>query len=247
MARHVAILLRRYIDLILQGSKTIESRLTRTACAPYRRIQPGDVIYFKQSSGPYRAIAVAGEVLFHEGLTATAVEALRRRHNEAIRGDEGYWARKRHSQYATLIALRDVRAVATGPAIAPSRGIAWFVLGRDRRAGVPARDRVVRVTLTPGAIRNRYVRLPCGAGSATLDSVSLNGSRPAGKPLELTLPDGRLITTEVLGSCLIRWRGWGAYFDAHGVQPGDEVRFVPAGQGRYGVGFVKRRSTTNGA
>lgn len=247
MARHVAILLKRYIELILQGSKTIESRLTRTACAPYRRIEPGDRIYFKESSGPYRAMAVAGEVLFHEGLTPVAVEALRRRHNEAIRGDEGYWARKRHSRYATLIALRDVRAVATGPAIAPSRGIAWFVLGRGRRAVAPARDRVVRVTLTPGAIRNCYVRIPRGMGSARIGGVLLNGGRPAGNPLELTLPDGRSIATEVLGSRLIRWRGWGAYFDAHGVQPGDEVLFVPRGQGRYGVGFVKRGSTASGA
>jgi ASC-1-like (ASCH) protein len=247
MARHVAILLKRYIDLILQGSKTIESRLTRTACAPYRRIEPGDRIYFKESSGPYRAMAVAGEVFFYEGLTPTAVEALRRRHNEAIRGEEGYWARKRQSRYATLIALRDVRTVATGPAVAPSRGIAWFVLGRGRCSVTPARDRVVRVTLTPGAIRNRYVRLPRGVGPAMVGGVSLNGGRPTGKPLELALPDGRLIATEVLGSRLIRWRGWGAYFEAHGVQAGDEVCFVPTGRGRYGVGFVKRGSATKGA
>ena len=58
MPVHVAILMRRYLDLVLAGRKTIESRLTRTSRAPYEQIHAGERIYFKVSAGPFMATAV---------------------------------------------------------------------------------------------------------------------------------------------------------------------------------------------
>ncbi len=68
MAQHVAILYKRYIDLILAGRKTVESRLTKGLIEPYGRIEPGDRIWFKVTSGPFMATAIADAVAFHEGL-----------------------------------------------------------------------------------------------------------------------------------------------------------------------------------
>jgi ASC-1-like (ASCH) protein len=128
MAHHVAILLRPYLRLILSGRKTVESRLTRTARPPFKRIAPDDVIYFKVSGGPFLAMATAARVEFHEALTPAKIDALYTRLNHAICGTPEHWQAKRQARYATFIWLRDVRPIASGPPIAPSRGPAWFVL-----------------------------------------------------------------------------------------------------------------------
>jgi len=130
MPSHVAILWPQYIRLILSGKKTVESRLTITSRPPYRAIEPGDRIYFKASSGPFMATAVAAKVEFHEGLTPDKIDALRKRHNDAVCGDAEFWERKRGSRYATFIKLRDVKPItdSDAPKIMPSRGLAWFVI-----------------------------------------------------------------------------------------------------------------------
>lgn len=130
MPSHVAILWPQYIRLILSGKKTVESRLTITSRPPYRAIKPGDRIYFKASSGPFLATAVAGKVEFHEGLTPDKIDGLRKRHNDAVCGDAEFWERKRDSRYATFITLCDIKPIADfdAPRIKPSRGLAWFVI-----------------------------------------------------------------------------------------------------------------------
>ena len=128
MTDHVAILFKRYIELILEGRKTIESRLTKTRKRPYRRITPGDRIYLKCSSGPYMAKAVAGDVRFLDGLTPRRVAALRRELNHKICGDPAYWRLKSPSRYGSLIDLCQVEPTDRGPCLGPSQGMAWFIL-----------------------------------------------------------------------------------------------------------------------
>jgi len=49
---HVAILKPGYIQAILAGTKTIESRLTKTAQPPYGKVVTGERLYLKASGGP---------------------------------------------------------------------------------------------------------------------------------------------------------------------------------------------------
>ena len=105
---HVAILLKPYLDLILQGKKTVESRLTKDARDPFENIEPGERIYFKQSSGPFMATAIADHVLFESNLTPKRINEIRRDYNDQICGETSYWNWKRGSRYCTLIWLRDV-------------------------------------------------------------------------------------------------------------------------------------------
>ncbi len=231
MPAHVAILHKPYMDKILSGEKTIECRLTRTARAPYRRITAGDVIHFKQASGPYRAVASAKAVAFHDGLTAGKIAALRSRHNQAIGGDDAYWLAKRQARYATLITLDAVTPTDQGPTMPPSRGPAWFVIDNP-----PGPDRF-DIRVTAGAIRNRYLTIP----RARIPDHSPAPPVAPGSSIELVLPDGRLVRTEITGRRMIRWRGWGRYFDDHSLRPGDSASFVHLGGDRYRVGFTPTR------
>ena len=62
MNYHLAILAPGWIELILNGSKTIESRFAKVKCAPYGKINTGDVVYLKESGGPVKGQFTAAEV-----------------------------------------------------------------------------------------------------------------------------------------------------------------------------------------
>lgn len=225
MPIHVAILKRQYADLILAGRKTIESRLTRTIQPPYDAIVPGERIFIKVSAGRFVAIAVAGRVDQHRDLTPGDIDGLRKRYDKAVCGDSEYWHMKRDSRYAVFIELKQVEPVEVGPAY-PKSLRAWHVVA-DKL------DPVMDVKLTAGAIRNRYVSLP---GSST-------GMRE--DPLTLLMPDGQTIATGFAdGKPRLRWRGWGDYYQANQLAPGDTVRFVALGTRRYRVTFIPGSKST---
>lgn len=132
--RHIAILHARYLDAILAGAKTIESRLSRARGLPFGIVAPGDTIYFKQSSGPVRAVARVSGVSSFEDLRPEDVLTLARRYREAVGAGEEYWESRRDCRYATLIWLADVRACDHAPGFARRAGArsAWFALDHPR-------------------------------------------------------------------------------------------------------------------
>lgn len=234
MSVHVAILLPRYLRMILAGDKTIESRLTKTARAPFRAIEAGERIFFKASSGPYMATAIVQSVTFHDALTPSHVSRMKSNLNRAICGDDAYWEWKADSNYATLVTLADVLPVSVGPKMPPSRGVAWFVLPD----GVgPA---VFNVPLTAGAIRNRYVRIPRGLHAFPEKCYGGATARDAGTTITFEWPDDECLVSDVLPNGMVRSRKWSALFAKHDVKPGDELSFVQRARHRYGVSVIKR-------
>ena len=126
---HLAILHARYIDAILLGDKTIESRLSRTRRAPFGIVRKGDLIFFKESGGPVRARARVKRALFFDNLVEAEVARLRDRYNADIGGDDAYWHAKRDARFASLIWLASAAPLPAADAInvPASNGHAWFV------------------------------------------------------------------------------------------------------------------------
>lgn len=221
MSEHIAILHRRYINLILSSKKTVESRLTSNALAPYRQIKPGERIYFKQSAGPFRATAVADKIDFYDQLDPAKLKHLYDRYNAAVCGTEDYWfVTKAGARFATFVTLRDVLPTSLGPAMKPSQGLAWFVI-KPVKLPLP-----FAVTLTDGAMKNSYISM-----GKHMDGLSV------GQTLKLTLPDGTIIGTPITDKKILRWRGWRQLFGAYDMYRGDRVVFEPLGQLSYRVLF----------
>ena len=219
---HVAILKPGYLHAILEGRKTIESRLTKTKQPPFGLVEAGERIFLKVSSGPFMATAIAGEVQSIEILQATDLKRLHKRYNKAICGDDAYWALKKNSRFATLIELNEVEPIEVGPKYKIAYMKAWYVLDE---ALSPVRD----WTITAGALRNNYACLPKPKGSKP---------RP-GQAMALELPDGTTIETELAVGRRLRWRGWAAVYRAAGARAGDRLRFVAVGPRRYAVRVVR--------
>ena len=69
MNHHLAILYPVWIELILDGSKTIESRFSKVRCAPFGKVSTGDTVYLKVSGGPVKGQFTVADVTTFENLT----------------------------------------------------------------------------------------------------------------------------------------------------------------------------------
>jgi hypothetical protein len=106
---HIAVMVEPYLEFLLNGRKTIESRFSVTKRAPYGRVRPGDVILFKRSGGPLAGLCRAAHVWFYE-LDSDAWKTIRTRFGRGIcaQGDS-FWKERQHACYATLIQVEEVR------------------------------------------------------------------------------------------------------------------------------------------
>jgi len=105
---HIAVCDSKILSLIMNGSKTIESRFSINRIAPFGYIEEGDTVYFKKTGGPVVGKAIAGRVQFFSKLTGREVQLLKEEYNNMIQADEEYWNCKMSARYGTLIYLDEV-------------------------------------------------------------------------------------------------------------------------------------------
>lgn len=48
---HIAIMVEPFLSYVLNGKKTIESRINKTKSAPYGKVSRGDIVFLKRSGG----------------------------------------------------------------------------------------------------------------------------------------------------------------------------------------------------
>ena len=250
---HVAVLLRPYIDLIAAGRKTVECRLTKQARAPFDQIESGDRIYFKQSSGPYVLTAITDHVLFERDLTPKRVLELKRNYNDQICGHDDFWQLKRDAKFITLVWLRDVEPIKTGPGLQPLQGAAWAILpepdartssadddNEDATAEPPSPPPLsFSVEITKGNIRNRSLYVTDVIDHFPKWAFGGRNKRLAAKPITLMLRKGPTFQTDIVKDRnLFRSRKhWGPWYDTMNAKPGDHVVFTPLDEATYFVGF----------
>jgi hypothetical protein len=105
---HLAVMTGVYLDRLLDGTKTIESRFTRHRIAPFEQIASGDVVFFKPAGGPITAAGLAGAVL-HLDLGVFPLQRVADRYGAAIApADPSFWADRAAARYATLVTMVDV-------------------------------------------------------------------------------------------------------------------------------------------
>lgn len=238
---HVAVLLPAYLDLILNGEKTVECRLTRQAFAPFNAIEPGERIYFKQSAGPYRATAIAEHVLSEGNLTPKRIRQMERDYNALIRGEQMFWKQRADCRYITLIWLTDVQPIDTGPAIRNLQGRAWEVLEEEPawRKPQPLTESFA-VEITPGNLKNNTMYATKVIDRFPKWTIGGSNGQSKAKPITLMLHNGPTIETDIVGQRkLFRWRGWGKWFQQHKAMAHDRVVFTPVDEATYFVGLTR--------
>lgn len=112
---HLAIIHRRFLRMILDGSKTAEARLSKTRRLPYKGLEQGQTIYLKPPGGVISARAIAGEVHRFELTSPDDVAGLKARFAGPLGGpdpaSDAYWDGKADAAYATIIELINVEPI----------------------------------------------------------------------------------------------------------------------------------------
>ncbi len=147
---HVAIFSEPFLGYVLAGTKTVDSRFSKHRIAPYGDVVAGDMILIKQASGPVLGVCSAERVWYYELDRNTLVD-IRYRFGALICADEEFWHSRGERAYATLILLKDVRAIAP-----------FSIDKKDRRGWVTVKK---RAAANPVVIA---VSGPIGSGKTTL-------------------------------------------------------------------------------
>ena len=132
---HLVILKKPYLDAILAGKKTVESRLMKAKSGPFGKVSAGDKLFLKVSSGPVCATAVVAKVKNFENLTPEKITAIKKQYNRLICGGEDYWQSKMDSSCGFLILLKDVRCISP-VYIHKKDWRAWVVLTQESNFGL---------------------------------------------------------------------------------------------------------------
>ena len=105
---HLAIFSAPYLDLLLEGRKTLESRFSKIRNAPYGQISPGDVVLLKHSGG---SIVAVGRVQSAECITLDPekIQDIRRRYAAPLCAESSvFWKQRSTSRFLTLLRFNDI-------------------------------------------------------------------------------------------------------------------------------------------
>lgn len=113
--QHVAIMKPKlqFLEKIMTGQKTIESRWLRQRRTPWQQIYPGDTIFFKNSGQPISARATVNKVTYIESLTPSRIQKLLQAYGKAIGIEdiESFYNLNHDKRYCVLVWLEEVHAI----------------------------------------------------------------------------------------------------------------------------------------
>jgi hypothetical protein len=107
-AVHLGVFVEPFLSLVLDGSKSVESRFSTRRCAPFHRVGVGDIMLLKGASGPVKGICEVAKAWYFD-LRSTPIAKVRERFGRAICADDDFWRSRQEADYATLLKVQAVR------------------------------------------------------------------------------------------------------------------------------------------
>ncbi len=135
---HLGIFVEPFLQYVLAGQKTVESRFSVHRCAPYQQVQAGDVLLVKRSGGGIVGLAQISYTWFYH-LDPTSWQTIRKEFTQALCAqDPRFWQDRAHATFATLLRIHHVRSFAPIPFVKRDRR-GWVVLQpANVQLGLPA-------------------------------------------------------------------------------------------------------------
>jgi len=122
---HLAVLVEPFLEYLLVGKKTVESRFSINRVAPFEEVQSDDVILLKRSGGPVVGLALVGHTEYFHLMPKTWSRV--RSFSRQICADAAFWKSRRNKRYASLMHIADIIAVEPF-AVNKTDRRAWVVL-----------------------------------------------------------------------------------------------------------------------
>lgn len=108
---HLAVTREPFLEFVLEGRKTVESRFSMNRCAPFGRVEQGDVILLKETGGPIVGLCQVRRTWFYS-LDSRSREIIRERFAKAMCAESAsFWKERQEKLFATLIHINRVRII----------------------------------------------------------------------------------------------------------------------------------------
>lgn len=112
---HLAVMAGPYLDRIIDGSKTVESRFHRIRSAPLYTVTPGDLVVFKPAGRAASHVAAVGATIYVD-LVTTPLDVVRSMWQERIADKtDDFWSARADARWVSLIEIDWVRAIPAVP------------------------------------------------------------------------------------------------------------------------------------
>jgi hypothetical protein len=125
MGLHLAVMTGPYLDRIIAGTKTVESRFHKIRSAPLNTVGGGDLVVFKPSGRAVSHVAGVSNAIYID-LASTPLNVVRRQWQDKI-GDtaDEFWSARAQARWVSLIEIDWIKSI---PPIVLEK--------RDRRAWI---------------------------------------------------------------------------------------------------------------
>src|SRR5262249_20190566 len=92
---HLAIFREPYLEFIMKGRKTIETRFSRRICPPFQAVSTGDIVILKRSGGEIVGICRVEDAWFYQ-VTADALTLIRDKFGREICAEgNSFWEERK--------------------------------------------------------------------------------------------------------------------------------------------------------
>jgi len=104
-SKHLAIFTGPFLDLVLEGKKTIESRFSKVRCSPYGAVREGDIVLMKKAGGLVIGEFTVSRVETFNNLNETSLREMAEKYGKDLcaDADKDFWEGRRKSRYATFL------------------------------------------------------------------------------------------------------------------------------------------------
>jgi len=108
---HLAVLREPYLQFILEGKKTIETRFAKRQCPPFERVGKGDVVMLKRTPGNVVGVCIVEAAWFYR-LDSKSLALIKSRFGQAIcAADPSFWNERKEASVATLMLINNITPV----------------------------------------------------------------------------------------------------------------------------------------
>lgn len=108
---HLAIIKKGWLEKILSGEKTIESRWYKHKKVPFMAINEGDTIYFKETGKEVSVKSGVRNVIFFDNLDKEKIKEIVQKYGKQICVNNNYLVELMNKRYCTLILLKEVQKI----------------------------------------------------------------------------------------------------------------------------------------
>jgi ASCH domain. len=104
---HLAIFRQPFLNLILAGAKTVESRFSQKKILPFGQVEQGDRVFMKAAGGNIVGEFTVQKVLYFSPITPEALQVIKHYSTEMCTyADPHFWQRRQDAHYATLLLIK---------------------------------------------------------------------------------------------------------------------------------------------